>query len=127
MTVMHYEETEAAKLKQIATQVKTAGPGRGHKTVKTNSSEPFPKTKPAPQTRKKIAKQLNVSEHKVQQALNDARPPAGVGQISSGGPAIPHSQPIANFREFHGGGFKRFSRSHKLETAKWRKRKWQRN
>ena len=63
-----WEEQQAAKVKQIEGG-KAAGRGRPQQ-VMTISSEPIAKSKPAPSVRTKLAKQLNVSEHKVQQALN---------------------------------------------------------
>jgi uncharacterized protein with WD repeat len=63
-----WEEREVAKLKQIEGG-KTAGRGRPQQ-VETNSSQPIHKTSRSPQVRTKLAKQLGVSEHKVQQALN---------------------------------------------------------
>ena len=64
-------EREVAKLKQIEAGKRGAEGGRGNKkTLPMKSSEGFPKQKKAPDVRAKLAKQLNVSEHKVQQVLN---------------------------------------------------------
>jgi hypothetical protein len=63
-----WEEREAAKLKQIEGG-KTAGRGRPQQ-VATDSSQAIPQPQRAPAVRTKLAKQLGVSEHKVQQALN---------------------------------------------------------
>jgi ParB-like chromosome segregation protein Spo0J len=66
-----WEEQEAAKLKQNEAGKRGAEGGRGNtKTVVTESSQGFPEEQRAPAVRTKIAKQLGVSEHKVQQALN---------------------------------------------------------
>jgi hypothetical protein len=66
-----WEEREAAKLKQIGAGTRGAEGGRGNtKTPVTESSQGFPKEQRGPAVRTKIAKKLNVSEHKVQQALN---------------------------------------------------------
>jgi hypothetical protein len=65
-----WEASEAAKLKQIEAG-KTAGRSRPqHKQLETNPSQPIEKPKRAPQVRTKLAEQLGVSEHKVQQAIN---------------------------------------------------------
>ncbi|HYK63813.1 MAG TPA: hypothetical protein VEY94_02615, partial [Patescibacteria group bacterium] len=70
-----YEEREEARLKQVAAGKEQAAHGseggRGHKKpLMTKSSEGVTKPKPAPTTRKKLAQQYNVSEHKAQQVLN---------------------------------------------------------
>jgi len=68
-----WEEREAAKVKQIEGGKRGAEGGRGKtKTLETNSSQGFTKPKREPQVRTKLAKKLNVSEHKVQQALQRA-------------------------------------------------------
>jgi hypothetical protein len=63
-----WEEQQAAKLKMVEGG-KAAGKGRPQQGV-TKSSHPNPPPERAPAVRSKLAKQLNVSEHKVQQALN---------------------------------------------------------
>lgn len=66
-----WEERELAKLKQIEGGKRGAEGGRGNtKTHVTESSQGFPEEQRTPAVRTKIAKQLGVSEHKVQQALN---------------------------------------------------------
>jgi hypothetical protein len=66
-----WEDQEAARLNQIAAGKRGAEGGRGKvKTPVTESSQGFPKGQRAPAVRTKIAKQLGVSEHRVQQALS---------------------------------------------------------
>jgi hypothetical protein len=74
VSLYSWEESEAAKLKQIDAGKKggqTAGRSRPKaNSLVTDSSQPYAEPKRAPAVRTKLAEQLGVSEHKVQQAIN---------------------------------------------------------
>ncbi|HMF54371.1 MAG TPA: ParB N-terminal domain-containing protein [Edaphobacter sp.] len=84
--IQAWEQRDAAKLKQVAAGQQGNEGGRGNKkTLETNPSQGFQETKRAPQVRTQIAKQLGVSEHKVQQALNvQKKDPALLKQVAKG-------------------------------------------
>jgi len=78
-----FEEREAAKLRQIEGG-KTAGRGRPQQ-VEAHASQAIAQPQRAPAVRTKLAKQLGVSEHKVQQALNVQKAdPDLLKQVTSG-------------------------------------------
>ncbi|WP_035348085.1 ParB N-terminal domain-containing protein [Edaphobacter aggregans] len=83
--IQAWEEREAAKQKQIEGG-RSAGRSRPKtKQVETERSQPIQEAKRAPQVRTQIATQLNISERKVQQALNVQKAdPALLKQVAKG-------------------------------------------
>jgi ParB-like nuclease domain len=112
VAVKAWEEIEAARQRQ---QSSAPGPGRGHKKVQTNSSEPFARPKPAPQVRTKLAKQLNVSERKAGELLTEMPKAKGAAGNPGGQGASIVQSPEVTAQTLSGLGIS------KRQSSQWQK------